>query len=87
MTHAPNDQAILDIRNSINLRRARRDRRWALARQLLAWAALMAAIAFVSLSVVSCASDGPLIGPCPPDRCVGPYDLTLSSHREALDVD
>jgi hypothetical protein len=25
-----------------------------------------------------------VIGPCPPGQCIGPYDLTLSSHREAL---
>lgn len=24
---------------------------------------------------------------CPPGQCIGPYDLTLSSHREALGID
>ena len=41
---------------------------------LVLWAAIIS----------GCTTTGPVIGPCPPDRCVGPYDLTLSSHREAL---
>lgn len=48
---------------------------------LVLWAVI---IFIVCLILSGCTTTGPVIGPCPPDRCVGPYDLTLSSHREAL---
>lgn len=41
-------------------------------------------VAVLVLVLAGCTSGGPLIAACPPDRCVGPYDLTLTSHREAL---
>lgn len=78
----PNDKAILEIRDSINRRRRRRD----LVTTALQFGGLVASIAVVGLLLVSCAT-GPVIAECPPDRCLGPYDLTLSSHREALDVE
>ena len=46
------------------------------------------AIIFIACLILSgCTTTGPVIGPCPPDRCVGPYDPTLSSHREALGLE
>lgn len=49
------------------------------------WTAIGLAVGFVLVLVLSgCTTTGPVIGPCPPDRCIGPYDLTLTSHREAL---
>ena len=45
------------------------------------------AIGLACLILTGCTTTGPVIGPCPPDRCVGPYDPTLSSHREALGLE
>lgn len=48
---------------------------------------LFFAVGIVVLAVVASLSGcqtGTTIAACPPDRCVGPYDITLSSHREAL---
>lgn len=44
---------------------------------LWGWLWTAAAIAFILWLLSSCASV-----PC--ESCIGPYDLTLSSHREAL---
>lgn len=40
--------------------------------------------AVLVLVLAGCTVPGPVIAPCPPERCVGPYDVTLSSHWEAL---
>ena len=49
---------------------------------------LRAAIIFVACLILSgCTTTGPLIGSCPPGQCIGPYDVTLSSHREALGLE
>ena len=54
-------------------------------RNTIYWTAIGIAVGFVLVMILSgCTTTGPVIGSCPPDRCVGPYDLTLSSHREAL---
>ena len=46
---------------------------------------LRAAIIFVTCLILSgCTTTGPVIGSCPPGQCIGPYDVTLTSHREAL---
>lgn len=42
-------------------------------------------IIFVACLILSgCTTTGPVIGSCPPGQCIGPYDVTLTSHREAL---
>ena len=75
----PNDQAILEIRESIERRRRNRK----LAAKVFTLVAIAGALLLTASFAVGCAS-GPIIAPCPETQCIGPYDLTLSSHREAL---
>lgn len=42
----------------------------------------MLSIAIVAVFLAGCTT-GPIIAPCA-GACVGPYDVSLSSHREAL---
>lgn len=72
----PNDQAIADIRASIERRRRIRTR-LVEAGQIVA---LTVALGIVAGMLFGCATYTGM--PC--SACVGPYDLTLSSHREAL---
>lgn len=46
----------------------------------IGWIAL---IALTLMVLTGCQSSGPIIGPCT-GACIGPYDLGLNSHREAL---
>lgn len=48
---------------------------------LLLWLAIAVV---VGLILSGCTTTGPVIGSCPPGQCIGPYDVTLTSHREAL---
>ena len=48
---------------------------------LVLWAVI---IFIVCLILSGCTTTGPVIGSCPPGQCIGPYDVTLTSHREAL---
>jgi hypothetical protein len=48
---------------------------------LLLWLAIAVV---VGLILSGCTTTGPVIGSCLPGQCIGPYDVTLTSHREAL---
>lgn len=44
---------------------------------------IAAVLTLIAITLSGCTTT--VIGSCPPDRCIGPYDLTLSSHRQALE--